>query len=74
MDADNCVKSDTSNCSTILRAGTLTISCCGYGRIAAADNLLCGRCLPGYSEWGGQCVGRFFLHCIYNHGIEPLAA
>ncbi len=29
---------------------------CGANRVAAADNPLCGRCLPGHSEWGGACV------------------
>jgi hypothetical protein len=29
---------------------------CGANRVAAADNPLCGQCLPGYSEWGGACL------------------
>ncbi len=29
---------------------------CGANRVAAADNPLCGRCLPGHSEWDGACV------------------
>lgn len=29
---------------------------CGPNRVAAADNPLCGHCLPGHSEWGGTCV------------------
>jgi hypothetical protein len=29
---------------------------CGPNRVAAADNPLCGQCLPGHSEWGGACV------------------
>jgi hypothetical protein len=33
-----------------------TNSSCGANRVAAADNPLCGRCLPGHAEWGGACV------------------
>jgi hypothetical protein len=29
---------------------------CGANRVAAADNPLCGQCLPGHSEWDGACV------------------
>jgi hypothetical protein len=29
---------------------------CASNRVAAEDNPLCGRCQPGYSEWGGACV------------------
>jgi hypothetical protein len=29
---------------------------CGPNRAAAEDNPLCGRCLPGYSEWDGTCI------------------
>jgi hypothetical protein len=29
---------------------------CSPNRVAAADNPLCGRCMPGYSEWDGTCV------------------
>jgi len=29
---------------------------CGANRLPADDNLLCGKCQPGFSEWSGQCV------------------
>jgi hypothetical protein len=48
---DYCRQTEVSNCSTISRGGTLTIVCCGSNRVAPHENLLCGRCLNGYSEW-----------------------
>jgi hypothetical protein len=45
------------SCSFMNISGTLTRSCCGINRLPPAKNPLCGQCRPGYSEWGGSCVG-----------------
>jgi hypothetical protein len=29
---------------------------CAYPRLAAADNLLCGRCVSGHIPWGDKCT------------------
>jgi hypothetical protein len=34
--------------------GMASATCCASGR--KPQSLLCGTCLPGYSEWSGQCV------------------
>eukprot|EP00127_Corallochytrium_limacisporum_P002822 Clim_evm1s142 gene=Clim_evmTU1s142 len=32
------------------------VSQCADGREQSHDNFLCGRCMDGYYEWGGNCV------------------
>lgn len=36
----------------------LLVSCCSANRVVAANNPLCGKCVDGYSHWGGECVGK----------------
>lgn len=47
-----------SECAAVIKedASTGHVACCGPFREPAPLNPMCGRCVSGYSEWGGQCV------------------
>jgi hypothetical protein len=49
-------------------------SVCADNRYQSPDNILCGQCKPGFSEWGGVCVGEFaaaqpLLACFVAHDV-----
>jgi hypothetical protein len=46
---------------------------CGPNRVAAADNPLCGQCLPGHSEWDGSCLACSGVNGALVFGLLVLA-
>jgi hypothetical protein len=46
---------------------------CSPNRVAAADNPLCGRCLPGHSEWAGVCMACPSVNGALVFGLLLLA-
>jgi IPT/TIG domain len=52
INAIECFKSTAAMVAT----GQPVVSCCSENRVSAELNIMCGRCMDGYSEWGGTCV------------------
>jgi WW domain/IPT/TIG domain len=52
LSAYQCFPTEQSMADTALAA----VSCCASGRVQAVSNVMCGECLPGYSEWSGTCI------------------